>query len=159
MLLGYARLFLGGLILALLATIAIQSSQIHKWHTQADKQAAARAADRATYEAAQAQAAAANSAEVKRIEQQQQKVTEDVETRYRSDLARLRAERLPARTAAPQGAPNGTGAGGAGQASGGPCGEALPLPADDLLRAQETELQLNALIDWVLGQSEVNPNK
>jgi hypothetical protein len=35
----------------------------------------------------------------------------------------------------------------------------VSLPADELLRAQETELQLNALIDWVLGQSSVDPNK
>jgi hypothetical protein len=119
-----------------------------------------RIADRQAYVKAQADAAAQNKAQVAKVEQQQQKVTDDVEARYHADLARLRAERLrqPANPA-PQRAASSPASPAPGPATGGPGCEAMPLSGPDLLRAKETELQLNALIDWVLQQASVDPNK
>ena len=53
-----AYLAMGKLVALLLAIglICYQSSQIHKWHKQADAQSAARQRDRDSYEAAQKQA-------------------------------------------------------------------------------------------------------
>jgi hypothetical protein len=116
---------------------------------------ASREADRRAYAKAQADAAAANKAQVAKIEQQQQKVTDDVEARYRADLARLR---MQSANRAPSGAASDAGPSAPSSPASGPNGQAVPLPSAELLRAQETELQLNALIDWVLGQSSVDPN-
>jgi hypothetical protein len=131
-----------------------------KVEAQLAKCTAGRASDRQAYVKAQADAAAQNKAQVAKVEQQQQKVTDDVEARYHSDLARLRAEQLrqPANPA-PQRAASSPASPAPGPATGGPGCEAMPLSGPDLLRAKETELQLNALIDWVLQQASVDPNK
>jgi hypothetical protein len=118
-----------------------------------------RANDRLAYRKAQADSAAKNKVHVADVEAQQKRITDDVEARYRADLARLRAERVQPANGPSQRAANGAGSSTAGPASSGPHPEAVSLPSDELLRAQETELQLNALIDWVLGQSSIDPNK
>jgi hypothetical protein len=143
--------------LSLVLTTYIQSTQIHRWHVQNDKNVAGRLADQARYAQAQKDAAVQNKAQVAAIEQQQQKVTNDVETRYQADLARL--ERMHATSAAPSSVAVKPGSPAPSAAPSGPGCEALPLPADELLRARETELQLNALIDWTLQQSAVDPNE
>jgi hypothetical protein len=132
-----------------------------KVEAQLGKCTAGRAADRQAYIKAQADAAAANKAQVAKVEQQQQKVTDDVEARYRADLARLRAERgkLQPANPAPQRPASGSGSSAPSPAPGGPGNQAVPLPPAELLRAQETELQLNALIDWVLQQASIDPNR
>lgn len=137
-----------------------EQRRVHKVEAQLIKAVAGRKADRAAYEAAEKAATSANLAQVHRVEQQQQKVTDDVETGYRSDLARLRADndRLRSHPAA-SGAPGKSGSSAPGPTSGGLGGQAVPLPDAELLQAQETELQLNALIDWVLQQSAIDPNK
>jgi hypothetical protein len=131
-----------------------------KWEKQFHSEHAGRLADRASYVKAQADAAAQNKAQVQRVEQQQQKVTDNVEAQYRADLARLHAEQLRQQpNAASPGVAGRPGSPAPGTASSGPDGQAVPLPGPDLLRAQETELQLNALIDWELQQEAIDPNK
>jgi hypothetical protein len=132
-----------------------------KLQTQLTKCSQGREADRTAYAKAQADAAAKNKVHVADVEAQQKRITDDVEARYRADLARLRAERgkLQPANPAPQRPAGKPGSSASGAAPSGPDPEAVPLPPDELLRAQETELQLNALIDWVLGQSSIDPNK
>jgi hypothetical protein len=148
-------------ILAAVALICWQSSQIHRWHKHYDSEHAAHLADNASYRAAQKAAGEQNKAQVAKVEQQQQKVTDDVETRYRSNLARLRADndRLRSQGTTPSGVADKPGSPTPGPASSGPGNQAVPLPSDELLHAREEELQLNALIDWVLQQAAVNPNQ
>jgi hypothetical protein len=123
---------------------------------QALKCAQGREADRKSYENAQAQAKAKNEATIKRVEVEQQRITDNVEDRYHRDLARLHSELRPGTA---KGAANGAGSPADGHAAGGP-GEAtgLPFPDSERLRAAENELQLDRLIDWVEQQSHVDPN-
>lgn len=146
-------------ILMLLGIVAYQGSQIHKWHNQTLECSAARHADQQSYAQAQSDAQAKNKAQVAKVKTEQERITGNVEKSYEADLARLRAERLRSPSGAPASPSRGPGAGKPGTAPGGPAPEAVPLSSDDLLQAQETELQLNALIDWVEGQAKVDPNK
>jgi hypothetical protein len=148
------------LLLAGIQTLRLWSEQrhAHKIEAQLSKSEAARKADRDAYTKAQSDAAAKNKAQVAKIEQQQQKVTDDVEARYRADLARLRSERVRSGDAANQRPAGGSGSGQAGATPSGSGGQAVPLSGPELLQARETELQLNALIDFVLNQSAIDPN-
>jgi hypothetical protein len=156
-------IFDGAIALAFLALLgwALRVNDLRdRWHHQYTSEHAGRLADRTAYRNAQATAAAQNKAHVANVEAQQQRISDNVETRYRADLARLRAQRGIVQQAnpAPQRPTSGTASPAPGTATGGPDPKAVPLPPAELLRAQETELQLNALIDWVLGQSAVDPN-
>jgi hypothetical protein len=157
-----------GICLALAAFALVQHFQLadarhdrDAWHKQFTSEHSARLADQTAYRNAQAAATAQNKAHVANVEAQQQRISDNVETRYRADLARLRAQRGIVQQAnpAPQRPTGGTASPAPGTATSGPDPKAVPLPPAELLRAQETELQLNALIDWVLGQSAVDPNK
>jgi hypothetical protein len=136
--------------------IALLSAHRHirKADAQLVKCSQGRAADKAAYAKAQADAAANNKAHVANIEAQQKEITDDVEARYRTDLARLRMS-----NAASQSAPSDPEISAPGKAPCGPDGKALSLPGPELLQARETELQLNALIDWVSQQTQVDPNE
>jgi hypothetical protein len=117
--------------------------------------------------AASAQAQADAEANARRVLREQEIITDDIVTDYRSDLAALRQrfDRLRARNAAaadpgraaPAGLPGlpdaaGRTDGAAAQA-GFPAAGTLTLP--DALIASEQALQLQALIDWVAAQSAV----
>lgn len=150
-----------GKLIALLGAIGLlcfQSSQIHHWHTQYDAEHSGRMADRAAYAQAQKDAAQANKAQVAKVEQQQQKVTSDVESDYQRKLDALRRELR----AQPKAAPGAAGSAGLSQvpdSAGGPAPEAgMPLSPDERLRAAENELQLDELITWVEQQMKVDPN-
>lgn len=141
-------------LLILISIVCYQSSQIHKWHTQADKQAAARIADRLLYEAAQKQAEAQNLAHIAQIEKQQDAINEKARSDYRRDLDRLRSQPRTDQGASggSKAPPDGKAPGGAGST------DPLRLPPEKLLRVQEIELQLQYLIDWVNRQSQIDPN-
>lgn len=109
-----------------------------------------RKSDRASYEAAQIQAEEKNKARVQQIEKQQESINEKARSDYARDLDRLRAQ---SRT--PQGSAGGSKAPGVPQAAPGTPPEVVSLPPAELLRAQELELRLNALIDWVNEQLNV----
>jgi hypothetical protein len=80
---------------------------------------------------------------------------------YQVQLARLRADaqRLRARSAADQGLAGDDALSFFPTAAGGADGEALQGTPPNLLDAASTELQLNALIDWVAKQHAIDANK
>src|SRR5690242_15832884 len=83
-------------ILAAVAIICWQSSQIHKWHQQSDHCADARRLDRQSYETAQNDAAAKNREQVAAVEQQYKRNSDNEKDAYLRDLAELRRLRSQA---------------------------------------------------------------
>ena len=149
-------------ILAAIAIICWQSSQIHKWHQQSDHCAAARQADRTTYETAQRQAAQQNQAHVQQIEQQYQGITDNAKDAYARDhaeLVRMRAQR----DAALKGSAGQPGASPAHTATSGPHGDGVQVPAAVDLQTQDDaadiELRLLHLQNYVEKVLAVDPNK
>lgn len=117
--------------------------------------------------AASEQAQKDAEANARRVLREQESITDEAVSRYRSDLAALRArfDRLRARDAAAidPGRADAAGLPGLPDAAGradAPAGEdRLPaagaLSLDDALIASEQALQLQALIDWVNAQAAV----
>jgi hypothetical protein len=119
----------------------------------------ARAADRLAYQLAQIDAAEKNREEVARKEAESQRISDNAKTAYERDLAELRRLRAQGRTA--EGSAGKPGASEDGAAAGGADGsDQLPLPPEELLRAQEIELQLMHLQGWVRDQlkAQDSPN-
>jgi hypothetical protein len=134
------------------------------WHKQSDRyeklynqEHSGRLADRKAYSDAQAKAAEMNKAQVARVKQQQQEITDATVSRLNSRLELIRGE---LRKSAPQGSPGSAGAGNPAQA---PCRAIDPawlcISPEERLRAAESEERHDTLIDWVIQQSKVNPNK
>jgi hypothetical protein len=144
-------------ILMLLGVVAFQNDKIHDWHQQSDRCAEARKADRATYEAAQAEAARKNAEQVQKIEQKQQEKTDAAKRAYDADLARLRAGGVRQQgTPAAKGAPGQPGASGVPSAPGGADGAPqVCVSAPDALSSAETELRLWHLQQWIAEQLQV----
>ncbi len=112
-----------------------------------------RKSDRASYEAAQREAATNNKADVAKIEARQERITNEATSSYRRELADLR---LRAQTRANRGSPNQPGLPGVPKAPGGTDGDGVPdAPCDDLC-ASEIELRLKHLQDWVSEQGGVS---
>lgn len=111
-----------------------------------------RKADREAYRQAQADAKAKNEAEVRRIETEQQRITDDVESNLGARLERLRRE-LRAKDAAPQGSASGPETGRVPETPGGTDGAPrLCSSPEQLLRAAENEERHDQLISWVERQ-------
>lgn len=95
-----------------------------------------------------------NRQQVERITQEQKEINDDIEARYKADRERMRVEldkRL--RSKAPQGNPAGPKASPDSKAPGGTLKEApVCIPPSQYVQGAETELQLDALIDWVERQ-------
>jgi hypothetical protein len=145
-----------GKLVALLGAIALicwQSSQIHKWHENATHCGEARVADRTSYEQAQKTAEALNKAHVETENKLRSQINEASRHSFTADRDRLRAQ-----SGAAQGAAGSAGLPAVPKAAPGTPPEVLSLPPAELLRAQELELQLNALIGWVEEQVKVDPN-
>lgn len=107
-----------------------------------------RKSDRARYEAAQAEAERRNKETVKKIEERNEAITGRVRSDYQRDLDRLRSQ-------ANRGKTSGPGVSSVPKATGGADGaDQVRLPPEELLRAQEIELQLKHLRQWVLDQAE-----
>lgn len=123
-----------------------------KWRNQFTAEHKAREADRKAYSDAQAAAKAKNEATIKRVEHEQDRITQDVRTSYARDLERLRRQAAPGHAGGTQAPDNGKAAGGAD-------GDGLRVPPEDLLRAQEIELRLLYLQRWVNEQTKVDPNR
>jgi hypothetical protein len=142
-------------ILLLLAMFARANDKAKDWKRQADHCAEARKLDRRTYEQAQKDAAAKNEAQVRRIESEQDRITNEVRETLNARLERLRRE---LRSAAPsaQGAPRSPQAGPDGKAPGGADGEArVCLAPSEFLRGAENEERHDRLIDWVEKQLQI----
>ena len=110
-------------------------------------------ADRQAYKAAQEQAKAKNEATIQRVEHEQEAITDRVRSDYARDLDRLRRQAAQRPAGGAKASPDGQAPGGAGET------DPVRFPPERLLRAQEIELQLKHLIDWVSRQSEVDPNR
>ena len=118
-------------------------------------------ADIARWKAASEAATKFNTATIKRVETVQAAITEGVTNDYETQLADLRARYGRMHTASPSDKrpANGDRASPV-PASPGPVDgpNELLLPSDQLLRAQEIELQLMALQDWNQKQAAIDPN-
>jgi FtsZ-interacting cell division protein ZipA len=142
----------GGLAIALLIFIGLWKMEQRRAGKLADRVVELtelRKSDRASYEAAQREAELRNKATVQKIEERNEQISDRVRSDYQRDLQRLRDQ-----SKANRGSPGGPGVSGVPKASGGVDGaDQVRLPPEQLLRAQEIELQLKHLIDWVRGQS------
>jgi hypothetical protein len=128
-----------------------------RWQKQYNSEHSARLADRQAYQKAQADAAQSNKAQVQKIEQSYQRNSDDERQAYLRDLAQLRADRM--RRQAPPGSPGPTGSPAPQPPASGTDGNGLQLSPDQYLQAQEIELRLMHLQDWVEKQISVDPNK
>jgi FtsZ-interacting cell division protein ZipA len=144
----------GGLAIALLIFIGLwkmEQRRGDKFERRVTELTELRKSDRASYEAAQREAKAKNEAEVRQIEERHEQISDRVRSDYRRDLERLRSQ-----TKAPGSKTSGPGVSVVPETTGGADGaDPLRLSPDQLLRAQELELQLKYLIEWVQRQSSV----
>jgi hypothetical protein len=156
---------LGCIALALFAGVqtlrlAAETRHSHKVEAQLAKSDAARHADRLAYAKAQEAAQAANATQIAKVKAEQERITGNVERSYESDLARLRADlaqRL--RQQAAKGASGNSAAPDLPNAAPGPSGSGtVCIPTEDYVSGAETELRLDALIDWVKQQVSVPTN-
>lgn len=155
-----------GKLVAILAAVGIicwQSSQIHRWHTKYDDERTARLVDRQSYKTAQREAQTLNDKQNAQTLAKQQRITDNAEKSYESDLARLRAEL--ARRLSESGDATAQGAADRAAAPDLPNPAAEPaetgavcISPEAYVSGAETELQLERLIQWVREQMSVDPN-
>jgi hypothetical protein len=130
----------------------------HKVENQLSKSIAARQADRDAYTKAQADAQAKNDAQIVRVKQKQQEITDATVSTLDARLQLIRSEL--SKRPAPQSHPVGAQAGNPGSA---PCiafnSAWLCLSPAQRLSAAESEERHDELIDWNLQQSKVDPNQ
>lgn len=122
------------------------------WHNQFTAEHLGRLQDRAAYVKAQADAAATNKAHVEAENKHREQISET----SRSDFVSQR-DRLRSQSGAAQGFAGAAGVSQVPHAAPGTPQEVVSLPPAELLRAQEAELELNALIDWVQEQMNADP--
>lgn len=150
-------------LLALFQHVLIVAAHRHaaKVEAQYGRERDAHAADIARWKAGQFAATKLNQATLARVAQQQQAITKETANDYQAQLADLRARLGRMRTAPAtdnRRPTDGDRASPLPVAAGGPDGQAVPGDQPDLRYVAETELQLNALIDWIKRQSAVDPN-
>jgi hypothetical protein len=135
--------------------LSIEKRHAHKVEAQLGKEIAAHKRDIDSYRQAQADAAAANKAQVAAIRQKQQEITDATVSRLNSRLELIRGE---LRKPAAQGSANSPGASDSGSA---PCRAFDPawlcVAPEERLRAAENEERHDELIDWTIQQSKVKP--
>lgn len=152
-LIGWAAL--GFTLVTMLFALRMEQAQNAKLKLQIHECTIARQADQDAYRKAQADAAQANKAHVELENKLREQINEASRSGFVADRDRLRAQSgthqgTPGRAAVPQ----------VPHAAPGTPPEVVSLPPAELLRAQELELQLNALIDWVELQAKVKePSK
>jgi hypothetical protein len=136
------------IILALIAALAIQGSRVSNLQEKLAGCQQGRAADRATYEAAQAQAAEKNRAQVRTIEQKQEAANAQAVSNLSARLERLRSE-LRASTGASKGGAGSAGLSEAGGGSSAPGASGLCLTPEELLHGASNEERHDELITLV----------
>ena len=145
-----------GLLVMLLAVQSVRlgnrTNQLEREKINLNECREGRKQDRAAYEQAQRDAKAKNEAEVARIEAEQEKINADAKSRYERDLSRLRAGGLRKDLAAPKGAAGCAEASAVPDPAKGTDAEVLCVSRSDVMRAAESELRLNGLIDWINEQ-------
>jgi hypothetical protein len=154
--LGLVQKIVGSIALAVILSLSIAlwaaDRRADKWEAQSRKCAVARESDRNAYTAAQNEARRLNEAEVARIESEQRRITDEVQSDLNSRLERLRRE-LRANPAAPGGSAGGPDPGPDGSApEGSPDSARLCLAPEVVLRGAENEERHEQLIRWVEKQ-------
>jgi FtsZ-interacting cell division protein ZipA len=154
--LGLVQKIVGAIALAVILSLSIAlwaaDRRADKWEAQSRKCAVARESDRNAYTAAQNEARRLNEAEVARIESEQRRITDEVQSDLNSRLERLRRE-LRANPAAPGGSAGGPDPGPDGSApEGSPDSARLCLAPEVVLRGAENEERHEQLIRWVEKQ-------
>lgn len=133
-----------------------------KVEAQLSQCTAARQHDAETYAKAQADAHAANLAQVAADKAQRERITHDVSQSYETELASLRADlarRLRPQPPTTESVAAAAGLPGVSAAPSGPDASArVSIPASLYVRGAELELQLERLQQWISKQAEVNPN-
>jgi hypothetical protein len=131
-----------------------------KWQKQFNAEHAARAADREAYRKAQAEAHAANVADVAKKEAESKRISDDERQAYLSDLAQLRADNQRMRAKATQGSADPARPSEDTKPAAGADGDGLQVPPADDVReeASEIELRLMHLQNWVEKQLANDPN-
>jgi hypothetical protein len=136
------------------------------WHKLADHQAVLiEVANQSVYNLRMAsfEAADKNRATVDRDTAARAAITKETNDVYQAQLARLRADpafRVRSQAGAGQGHAGNSGPSALPAPAGGTAAAPMSVPDTILLLAgAETELQLNALIDWVERQHAIDPNK
>jgi hypothetical protein len=132
--------------------------QLAKTAKELKDEQAARAADRQAYTEAQTDAAAKNDAQIQRVKQRQQEISDAQVSTLNARLKLIRDELSKAGSHA-QRAPDSAKAGNPGPA---PCIANDPawmcLSPEERLHAAENEERHDELIDWNLKQSSLDPN-
>jgi hypothetical protein len=153
---GLVQKIVGSIALAVILSLSIAlwaaDRRADKWEAQSRKCAVARESDRNAYTAAQNEARRLNEAEVARIESEQRRITDEVQSDLNSRLERLRRE-LRANPAAPGGSAGGPDPSPDGSApEGSPDSARLCLAPEVVLRGAENEERHEQLIRWVEKQ-------
>jgi hypothetical protein len=139
-------------VLVLMAYAGRLDDLRERWHNMYLSEKSARVSDRNAYTAAQNEARRLNEAEVARIESEQRRITDEVQSDLNSRLERLRRE-LRANPAAPGGSAGGPDPGPDGSApEGSPDSARLCLAPEVVLRGAENEERHEQLIRWVEKQ-------
>jgi hypothetical protein len=147
-LIGYAALAL--FIASLMVALKIERTQNDKLKAQITACAEGRQADRTAYEQAQKAAAEKNKATVARIESEQERINDEVESNLTARLERLRRE---LRAQAAPGSAGGTPTGPDGKTPGVPAPAAgVCLTPQEHVSAAESEERHDQLITWIEKQ-------
>lgn len=146
-----AYLITGFAVAALILAWQLEKRHAGKLSERVTQLTQLRAADRQSYEAAQAQAQAKNKADLERIKSQQERISDEVVFDYQRELADLR---LRAQGRANQGSAGKPGISGVPQTAPRADADGLQLSPDERLQAQEIELRLLFLQNWIVEQSQ-----
>lgn len=161
---------------SLQSRVADRTAERDAAYGQRDDERTAHQQTKTDYREAQAEAERQETARLTRVRQEQQEITDAVEADYRRQLAGLHARAEQLRAQILRAGAGSASAGRAGtmpgfsDASSGPAeaagNDGLPAAYDRSAAGQlerdivatEQAIQLNALIDWILKQSAIDPN-
>jgi hypothetical protein len=139
-------------VLVLMAYAGRLDDLRERWHNMYLSEKSARVSDRNAYTATQNEARRMNEAEVARIESEQRRITDEVQSDLSARLERLRRELRKAPSSA-GGSAGGPDSGPDGSApEGAPSAPRLCLAPEELLRGAENEERHEQLIRWVEKQ-------
>jgi hypothetical protein len=145
----------GGLAIALLIFIGLwkmEQNRAGRLSREVAQLVELRKSDRARYEAAQAEAERRNKETVRQIEDRHEEISDNAKDSYARDLAELRRLRAQAN----RGSTSGPGVSGVPKAPGGVDADGVPDIACDDLCAQEIELRLLHLQNWIREQVQAD---
>jgi hypothetical protein len=141
--------------LGLVAALKIERSQNAKLQAQIELVQAARVADELAYKAAQAESARLNLEQVRKVEQRQSEINDELQSSWNADRARL-ADIMRSKGGANQGSAKPAALPRVPTTPGGPNDLRVCLAEGDALSAAQNELRLFYLQEWVREQLKIN---